>query len=335
MTYSKQRLITLTFTFAISVHFLVLYANTPSENFELLEALKIFAPLFSLGILSILANELRIQIIKYSFYALSIHIFIAISETIIRGPGYFITEDGRFAAQLLGRGAGETAWAFCVFLVTFNFLRELRYIKVAPRIQKVITFGAILIVCLTQARSAILFLTIYYIARFGSKTESKIGDVFKIFGIGFIVVIVAYAVNPIFHQVIARSLSLETVLTGREYIWAAKMAAFSDQAVVNLLFGSDLLPKVHEVVAIGYVTADPHNLYIDIFQYYGILGVTYTILWYKFATKHRFTSATPIILAFIGMCMFVSPFRYSMVFYVNTILLLTITIRPNLNSRMM
>ena len=332
MKYSAQRLSSLVFTFAISIHFLILYGNTSSANIEWLEVLKVFGALFTLGISSSFSNTTKLQIIKYSFYALSMHIFIAIFEALVGGANYFIAKDGRFIAKLLGRGAGETAWAFCVFLVTLNFLRELRCINIALRVQQVISLCAILIIFMTQTRSAILFLVIYYIGRFISKTGNKIDDMIKVLVVILIVGIVTFVLNPALYQVIDRSLSIETIFTGREYIWAAKMTAFAEQDIVNSLFGSDLSSKIHEVPEINYLTADPHNLYIDIFQYYGLLGVAYTVLWYKFAARRRLTTATPILVAFIVMSMFVSTFRYSMVFYANIILLLVVIVRPSLNT---
>lgn len=319
MSLQKRHLVSIIFLAAISVHFLSLYIATATESFDWLEALKLFGPIFILGCLSLLGRRIQLLVVKSTVYVLAMHIGLGIAEALLRGVGSLQSEDGRMIIELLGRGSGETAWAICVALATLNFLKDQQYIEIRAWNHRAITLVSIIVVVLTQTRSAILFLAVYYLH--SNRTNFNAIQVARVSVIILSIVIIA-AFTPYFSELIQRTLSPEKVLTGREYIWAAQIMALTNQDITAILFGSDLTPKVREVSEITYITADPHNLFIDIFQYYGFAGLLYILVWYKYQTKSNSKGATQILMAFVVMSMFVSTFRYPMLFYINVALLL-------------
>jgi len=322
---SKQKLSSIIFIIVFLAHFSVLYINTPVAEFEWLEALKLFGPMLTLATITLFSNATRLMIIKYGLYILSLHIMLSVCTALINGPANLFSEDGRLVVSLLGRGSGETAWALCVLLVTTNFLRDQNRISIKPSTFMIIALISILAIIFTQTRSALLFLSVYFIYRGGYKLKFRFAIILLL--VALFVVILSVGAAPIFPQFINRSLSTETLLTGREYIWAAQMMALASQDMNAILIGSDLIPKIHEVAEISYATADPHNLFIDIFQYYGLLGLGYIYLWYRNMIKDRCFSASSLLIAFFIMSLFVSTVRYPLVFYVNILLLLAPTIR--------
>lgn len=327
---SKQResirfLYSLIYIFLISAHFCALYINTPTAQLEWLEALKLFGPLFTLGIASLFGYNNKLCIIKYGLFFLYLHIIFAACVALLYDRTQLLGDDGRLNFQLIGRGPGETAWALCVLLVATNFLLDRHRISIKPRNLKIITLLATSLIVLTQTRSAMLFLGIYFmhINRF----RIKFRLVILIISAAFLVLAAGVSGGiPVFSQIINRSLSPDKILTGREYIWAAQMVTFFSSNISTILFGSDLSPKIHQIVEISYETADPHNAYLDIIQYYGIFGFGYICLWYRNQIKHRSYDASAILVAFLLMSLLVSTSRYSLIFYANIILLLIPTV---------
>lgn len=306
--------------FVFTFHILFLLENTNSEDRDLLEVLKIFAPVFTLGIFSLLNTKFQIHLVYFFFIILLLHILISIFLSLSGIYGEFISDDYRVLFKGLGRGAGETAWALCVCIVAIEYFRSGENTNYNKTIFKLLYMVIFLLILLTQSRAAILFLVSFYF--FKSNISSKISlSGLVTFCIFIIAIIFILVLVPSFNQIFIRSSDASMILTGREFIWASMYLDIINSNIQDILIGEDIAPNIHFVEEIGYVTADPHNLFLDIFQYYGLFGVLYITIWYSYLCKYKTKLSYAIIFAFVIMSMFVSTIRYPFLPYVNIILL--------------
>ena len=308
------------FVFLFTFHIMFLLANTSNAERDFLEIAKIFFPVFSLGVFSLLNTKFQLNLIYAFFVILLLHIVISAFLSLTGIYGYFISDDYRILFKGLGRGAGETAWALCVFLITFEYFISAGKNNQNKTIYNLLVMFIVILIFLTQSRAALLFIFSFYF--FKSNVNLKISlSSFFIFLFSIFSIIVIILLVPSFSQLFVRSSDTSLVLTGREFIWASMYLDALNSSIQDLFIGEDLAPNIHFVPEIGYVTADPHNLFLDIFQYYGLLGVVYISIWYALLCKHKTKLSYAIIMAFIIMSMFVSTIRYPFLPYINIILL--------------
>ena len=308
------------FLVLFTVQLIILYGQTVPGEFDILEALKLPTPVIVMIFLALLGNNAKITAVKIGFAILIIHILFGILLGILSGFSSFFLNDGRFVILALGRGAAETAWAFCALIVLIEFFQKQQILNIRFSMKAVIYLVSFTLILLTQTRSALMFLFLDYYFTSTLSFRMKKKNIW--IGFLFFVVILILAFSADLVAVLNRSLSFSSVLTGREFIWFAKLSQLASEDFHVVLFGSDLSPKIIEIPEIGYLTADPHNLYLDFIQYYGLFFLLALGVWYAHMVKYSSQEAMPILKAFIVMSLFVSTFRYSMGFYINVILLI-------------
>tara|TARA_B100002019_G_scaffold126528_1_gene108986 strand:- start:12689 stop:13753 length:1065 start_codon:yes stop_codon:yes gene_type:complete len=319
--FLRKKVIFSTFLiFVFTSHFIFLLVNTNSEDRDLLEVLKIFAPVFTLSVFSLLNTKFQVHLVNFFFFILLIHILVSIFLSLSGIYGEFISDDYRVLFKGLGRGAGETAWALCVFIVTIEYLRSGKSINYNKTIFKLLYMVIFLLILLTQSRAAILFLFSFYFFKSNISAKISLSGLVS-FTIFIITIILLVVLIPSFNQIFIRSSDASMILTGREFIWVSMYLDIINSSIQDILIGEDIAPNIHFVEEIGYVTADPHNLFLDIFQYYGLFGVLYITIWYSYLCKYKTKLSYAIIFAFVIMSMFVSTVRYPFLPYVNIILL--------------
>ena len=327
-------MLTLIFLFCFGAHFLLLYLRTSEADFEWIEVLKHCGPIVALALLSWLRNRLKLIKIAFGSCMLALHFVYGLLEAVMNNPHSLLTEDGRFIVLALGRGAGETAWALCVLLVTLEYLGDRGCLEVGTRVKSLARLVLLLLILVAQTRSTFLFLLIYYFYRHRIQTKVRLSHIVTASVVLCILVAIVISI-PLFSPMIQRTLALETILTGRQYIWATRWSALKSMSLQEILIGSDLSPKVNVIEELSYETADPHNLFLDIFQYFGAIGVLYIVLWYRHMIKKQPLDTTAFLRAFVVTSLVVSTIRYSMVFYANVILLLipmtSVPSRPRVN----
>jgi len=320
MYFANRKFYSFFFFVLFTVQLCILYFQTLPNEFDIIEALKLPSPVIFMIFLAPLGNNTKITFVKIGFAILIIHIFFGFLLGILSGFSSFFLDDGRFVILALGRGAGETAWAFCALIVLIEFFQKQEIFNIRFGTKTIIYLVSFAIIILTQARSALMFLLLYYYFRSALSFRIKKKNIWIGFLLFVVILIIAFSADLM--VLLNRSLSLSSVLTGREYIWFAKLSQLASEDFYVVLFGSDLSPKIIEVPEIGYLTADPHNLYLDFIQYYGLFFLLVFGLWYAHMAKYSSQEAMPILKAFIVMSLFVSSFRYSSVFYINIVLLI-------------
>ena len=229
----------------------------------------------------------------------------------------FFTDDNRFNLELLGRGAPETGWALSICTICILFYLNRTRSKLVIDFYKILITIFLILIILTQSRSALLFISIYFLI---SARRLKYFLPYITLFLAVIIILFNKYFETTFVQLFKRSAS-SNVLTGREFIWGEKFIDLQNNGILALFFGSDFTPKITVVETISYQTADTHNLLLDYIQYFGVIFTIIFLLWYFSTVKSTNVEGKSIIVAFFVTVVFVSPFRYSLLPYANVLIL--------------
>lgn len=324
-------------SFLFLIQFVWLFSNTPDAEVDWLEIAKILGPISLISGIYFFSDRIKLRIVIVLFHCLILHFISAFVITLNSGFGAFFTSDLRLNFSVIGRGATETAWAASVLLVSGRYLHSIRRLRFDFFGSKVFGFICVSICVLSQSRSSILYLAVYYltfgvdkIRKFRIKSASIIS--------GFFVILVVISlmqidfVSDIVSNTLDRTKSADKILTGRNYIWEVKLESIFNNSPLEIIFGKDLLPKIDIIEELAYETADAHNVMIDLIQYYGIFGFLGIGSVYWFLGNSRGKHQRAVKYAFTVMSMFASSFRFPYIFYVNIIIITIIFINTDSES---
>jgi hypothetical protein len=313
------------FTVMFAMQLFVLFQRSRPSQVEWLEILKLAGPIIFLNISLYFNDAIRDKIVFLGLFVLCGQAAYGVVTTLPEGLGGFVSDDGRFMIQSLGRGAGETAWALCVLIIILNYCVDIGHLRISGLLSLGVELLSLVIIVYSQSRGPIGFIAIYYFIYRTKLIFSILRNPFYL--VPALVVLLSIMYVPSIQAMLSRSSTSDSFLTGREYIWAVHIDQLRRLSLGELFFGTDLEPKIVDIPEIGYVTADPHNIYIDIINYYGIFGIAAMAYVYKRNVYWKAARSKAIVFAFMGMGMLVSPFRYPEIFYANVLVLLIPTLR--------
>lgn len=289
------------------LHSLWLVFNTDTADFDFLEFGKFVGIPITVMLLAQFSRSIFLIIVRLTIITIFALLVVGIVGASI--GLWSIFDETRLFIPLLGRGAGETAWALCALYVFLDY-RQVTPSTISYFREVIYRLLTLIIIIMTESRVAILFMGIYIILRYQNV-------MFRTAVIGLpILLALSYSFfsNNDSLAIVSRTLSPEKILTGREYIWSAHVADFLRQPLTHILIGHDFSPKIVDVPEVGYLTADVHNLFFDFVRVYGLAGLIYFAAYLTIAKwsiqKEQQGIVWSGLVALLVMSLFVSVFRY-------------------------
>ena len=296
-----------------------------------LEVSKFIVPLLSLFILGFINDEKKYSLLKVGIFFFVVHFFISLFFY-----SSFQLSDGRLSSMLLGRGANEFALAIAFMMILIHNKDLLprvmsRYLRVRW-IRYLAYFMLAVLLFNTQSRSGLIMIGTYYFVmnmrRIPGMGYKKFGINALIFWFLICIILTILVYLSIEYYFFSEHLNFRFFLSGRYDVWENNILYFRDFSVAEVILGSDFTTKNILLNDLRYFS-DSHSLYLDLFKYFGLFGVsTFFLTLILNFKKNQLSKA--ILYAFLITNLVVVSFRYPYIFYVNILVFTMISIRWDL-----